>query len=190
MSFFKKMGRAITGGFKKVGGALESGANEIGGAFKKSAGVIGRGLGSLAGGGIGSEIGAGIGSVFGPEGTVAGGMVGSIVGKAIGGELGSRAGHEAVKGHNTGLARATKTSPHMSQPPRVPVGLHLPGAIMPKPMVPKLPGPKPQKNIVGRDGGGVYRGPALSVGQKKEMMEKKRNELEKSKPQKKEDLFM
>jgi len=113
--------------------------------------------------------------------------VGGIVGRAVGGELGSRVGHEAVKGRNTGIQRAVKSAPHSSAPQRVPPGLHLPGMVMPKPMVPKLPGPKP---MVGRDGGGIYRGPPLSVGQKKQMMEKKRNELEKSKPQKKEDLFM
>jgi len=201
MSFFRKLGGAITGGFRKVGGAIESGAKEVGGAFRKGGNTIARGIGGLAGGSLGASLGSGLAIAIGqPELAPAFGAVGGIIGRTAGGEGASRieqstrgiaSGKRPIFGsHNSGVARAVQSAPHSSAPQRVPPALHLPGMVMPQPLVPKLPSPAPRKPMVGRDGGGIYQGPPLSVGQKKQMMEKKRNELEKSRPQKKEDLFM
>tara|TARA_S200002703_G_scaffold151842_3_gene151660 strand:- start:1546 stop:2091 length:546 start_codon:yes stop_codon:yes gene_type:complete len=175
MSFFRSLGRVFTKGAKDVGGlfkkggqavgsAFQKGAREVGGAITRGASTIGRGLGGLGG----AEIGGAVASVFGPEAV----PVGAIVGRAIGGELGARTAQEIGKA----------TAPvRRSGPGQVELTPRNVNMLMPPVQPPILPGPKP---MVGRDGGGIYRGPPLSVGQKKEMLEAKRNSLERNKPKK------
>lgn len=164
MSFFRNLGRVFTKGASKVGGLFEKGAREVGGAITRGASTIGRGVGGLGG----AEVGGAVASVFGPEAV----PVGAIIGRAIGSELGARTAQEI------GKATAPVRRSGAGQVGLAPRNVNM---ILPPVQPPILPSPKP---MVGRDGHGIYRGPPLSVGQKKQMMEEKRNNLERNKPKK------
>jgi hypothetical protein len=167
MSFFRSLGRVFTKGSSKIGSLFEKGGRELSGAITRGASTIGRGIGSLGGAALGSELGGAAASVFGPEAIPIGSALGSIIGRSVGGELGSRGAQQIGK-----MTAPVRRSAPVGMPRNV-------NMIMPPVQPPILPGPKP---MVGRDGAGIYRGPPLSVGQKKEMMEKKRNSLEINKP--------
>ena len=88
MGIFSKLSRGI----RSVGSVFKKGVSEVGGAFKKSGALIGKGLGSLAGGAAGGALFEGAALALAPELAIPAALAGRVVGGAVGGELGKRSG--------------------------------------------------------------------------------------------------